>query len=75
MCELGERLISAYSEIDDVMSQIDWYLFHIKIQKIMPIIIVNSQKPISITIFGSMTTNRETFHKVGCAHKITIKNW
>lgn len=69
MCELGQRLICAYSEIDDVIGQIDWYRYPCEIQKIMPTIIVNSQKPIAITIFGNMTTNRETCHKVGYAHE------
>lgn len=65
MCELGERLIHSYSEIDDTIIQLDWYLFSFDIQKILPIIFMNSQKPVPILIFGSTQTKRETFQKVG----------
>lgn len=69
MCELGERLIHACNAIDDVISQLDWYLFPSNIQKVWPIIIVNSQKPICIPIFGRMNTSREAFQRVSCNSK------
>lgn len=64
-CELCERVSNAYSEIDDAVNHINWHLFPIEIQKMLPTIIINTQKPIVFECFGSICFSRETFKNVG----------
>lgn len=63
-CELGERLISEYEEIEYVICQFDWYLLPAEVQKVLPTIVINAQKTVTIECFGSTNTNRESFQKV-----------
>lgn len=63
-CEIGQRFSDAYKEIDDKIDEFNWYLMLMKIQRILPIIMINTQQPIFIECFGSSTCSRETFKKV-----------
>lgn len=51
-CELCERVSSGYSEIDDAVNQFDWYLFSPKVKRFLPMVIINTQKPIIFKCFG-----------------------
>lgn len=63
-CELGQRTNNGYCDIDAIMGQFDWYLYPNEIQRILPAIIANSQQPVYIKCFGSISCSRETFKKV-----------
>lgn len=65
VCELGERACELFGTVDEVMDEIDWYLYPIEIKRILPIIMIVTQKPIYIELFGSITASRETFKRVG----------
>lgn len=63
-CELCEQAGYLFNEIDDIISQMDWYNFPDEIQKLLPTILNMAQKPFKIECFGSITCSRETFKKV-----------
>lgn len=63
-CEIGQRFTKAFDEIDREIEQLDWYLFPIEIQRILPTIIINAQEPIVIECFGIISCNRDQFKKV-----------
>lgn len=63
-CELGERLMSEYENIEYVISQFDWYLLPAEVQRILPTIIINAQQAVNIQCFGSTNTSRESFQRV-----------
>lgn len=63
-CELGERLMSEYEDIEYVICQFDWYLLPADVQKTLPTIIINAQQAVNIQCFGSTNTSRESFQKV-----------
>lgn len=67
-CELSERISIAYFEVCDAVDELDWYLFPIEMQKLVPIVMVNSQAPIALRCFGSVFCGRDVFKKV-CARK------
>lgn len=46
--ELGQRFSNSFIEIDDAIGQLDWYLFPIGIQRLLPITIMNVQQPVVI---------------------------
>lgn len=64
MCELSERIVNAFGQINIVIDQFDWYLFPVKIKRILPVIMINQFQPISIEYFGSFSCSREAFKKV-----------
>lgn len=63
-CELCERISNAYIEIDDAVNQFDWYLFSPEVKRLLPMMSINTQKPIVFECFGSIRLNRETFKNV-----------
>lgn len=67
-CELGERLMSEYEEIEYEISQFDWYLLPADVQQILATIIINGQQAVNIRCFGSTNTSRESFQKVSSNH-------
>lgn len=63
-CEIAERLSIAYEEINNKIDQFDWHLFPVEIQRILPIIMIQTQQSAEVLCFGSIACNRETFKKV-----------
>lgn len=64
VCELCQRATNAFNKINDTVDGFEWYLFPIEIQKILPTIMVVTQKIVGQECFGSMLNLRETFKKV-----------
>lgn len=63
-CELGERTSGTFVEICDEIDNFDWYAFPMKIQKILPLILINAQEPVAIECFGSIACARDVFKRV-----------
>lgn len=62
-CDLGENVTNQFDEID-LYYQCNWYLFPLNIQRILPIIIINSQELVVLHAFGNVSCTREAFKKV-----------
>lgn len=63
-CEVGQRLTNAFNEITDRFEQLDWNLFPIEIQRLLPTIKMNTHVPIQIDCFGVFDGSREQFKRV-----------
>lgn len=63
-CELGELACELFGAIDDTMGGIDWYLYPLDVQQMLPTIMIVTQTPIMVELFGSATASRETFKRV-----------
>lgn len=63
-CELGQRVSNLLQQIIDTIDQFDWYLFPMRIQRMLPTLLIVAQQPIEIIVFGSTSANRNTFKKV-----------
>lgn len=63
-CEIGQNVSNAFKEIDDEIDRFHWYLFPAEIQKMLPILLSVTQRPINIEVFGSIACDRENFKKV-----------
>lgn len=62
---MGQQMSNAFEEINVTFGQFDWHLFPIDVQKLLPIILVNVQRPVHLSYFGSvLCASRETFKKV-----------
>lgn len=64
VCELFQRINLAFDECNEMVDQLDWYLFPAKIQQMLPIIIHFTQQPCEIKCFGSAVCDRDTFKYV-----------
>lgn len=73
-CELGQRITDAFDGIDCTIDQLDWYLFPIEIKRVLPIIIVSAQQPVSVGCFGSIICIRVVFKNVGIDQKSSQKS-
>lgn len=63
-CELGHRLTSVFDRIGDEFIKFNWYQFPIEMNRMLPMILANTQKPVVLECFGSITCNREVFKSV-----------
>lgn len=65
LCEFGERLREAFDEINLMLNLMTkWYLLPLKAQKILSIMLCVTERPVELAIFGSITSNRNTFKVV-----------
>lgn len=67
-CELDQRINLAFVECSQMVEQLDWYLFPMNIQRMLPMILHFTQQPFEIICFGSKACNRDTFKSVGVRH-------
>lgn len=63
-CEIGQRLQSTFTEIEDTVYQLQWYLYPIQIQRMLIPITIYTQQTVVIQFFGSIACSREQFKKV-----------
>lgn len=66
VCEVGQQFSNSFTELEVLIGQIHWYTYPYKVQRMLPMIIVNAQQPIAIKCFGSVYCERATFKQVGC---------
>lgn len=64
ICEIGQQITNAFEEIEDVIGQIDWYLFPIEFKRMFPMFVNAAQQPMEIACFGSVPCSRGTYKKV-----------
>lgn len=63
-CELAEQIRIEFDDINEILNQSDWYLFSMEILKLLPTIMVNTQRSVYLKCFGGIPCSRETFKKV-----------
>lgn len=73
VCEIGHQLtLLAFENIDYDFEQLDWYLFPIEVQRMLPSILIGVQKPIFVGCFGIVEASRDQFQKV---NQISMRNY
>lgn len=68
-CHYGQTVTDRFEEIVNALGGNDWYTFPIEIQRMLPIIINVSQKPVLISGFGNLLYTHESFKKVSVVGK------
>lgn len=63
-CELGQRMNDAFDKIDTTLDHTRWYMFPIEIQRMLPMIHLIAQQPVSLECFGSIACSRDVFKDV-----------
>lgn len=64
ICETGQRGSDAFIQLNNEVTQTDWYSFPEEMKRTLLIIIINLQKPVNVEFFGSVSVCRDTFKKV-----------
>lgn len=63
MCSVSEELKGRFDDLN-IYQRCKWYRYPVKLQRILTIIIIDSQNSDVFKIFGSLTASRETCKKV-----------
>lgn len=63
-CESGEFVSIRFDGINDSIFESDWHLLPHDFQKMLPIILNVTEKPVTISGFGNIALTRDTFKKV-----------
>lgn len=64
ICEFGQMLTDHFDQLGDAITDCDWTLFPKGIQKILPIVIQNTQREVVLETFENAACNRESFKMV-----------
>lgn len=64
VCEFGSQLSGRFVEINHVYDQFVWYLFPFNIQRILPNLITYAQKPVELSVYGTISCDRITLKSV-----------
>ena len=71
-CELSERLSIEFVKVCDAVDELNWYKFSIRMQKMIPIIMINTQEPVALRCFGSIFCGRSVFKQVRVLDKTQV---
>ncbi|XP_031628960.1 odorant receptor coreceptor-like [Contarinia nasturtii] len=63
-CYFGELVTGNIDDVNDMFWQCDWYYLPIKIQQLMPIILMNSEKTIYIGECAGLNASLDVFGKI-----------
>lgn len=71
-CEFGKMVTGNFQDLDDIIFQWDWNSFPIEVQRMLPTILISTQKPIVLCGIANIVCDRESFKKVRILATITI---
>lgn len=63
-CEFSENLTKQFDMFNDTLGQSKWYQLSLPMQRMLVIVIANTQYPTHIRGFGNLFWRREAFKKV-----------
>lgn len=63
-CNFGEDITTQFKAIDHEIYECDWYLFPRKAQRILPTLVLSTQRPVIFRGFGNVVCTREAFKRV-----------
>lgn len=63
-CEIGQQFTNLFEEITDQFDQLNWYLFPMKVQQLLPTAMMNVNEVLIIGCYGTMNGSRDQFKKV-----------
>lgn len=64
LCELGKMVTNEFELFSGELNQCNWYAFPIAMQRMLLIVVVNSEQPAKLRGFGNVECTRETFKRV-----------
>lgn len=64
VCEFGQQVNNAFGELNDLFDEFDWWAYPMEIQRIVPTVMVITQRPVTIHGFGNLPCIRQLFKKV-----------
>lgn len=71
-CECGEGVTDQFNQFNDELDQCNWYicyLFPIKLQRMLIVVIIDAQYPAVIRGYANTTCTRDSFKKVRSTHR------
>lgn len=74
-CECGQQFCDAFGNLNYSLGQLGWYFLPIEIQRLLPMIIINSQQPMLVKCYGNISCERDTFKKVNRTHNAYSVQW
>ncbi|XP_031621400.1 odorant receptor coreceptor-like [Contarinia nasturtii] len=63
-CYFGENITSEFTDLNDHIYHCDWHLFPRDIQRMLPILLINTQRPVILKGFGNILCTHENFKTV-----------
>lgn len=68
-CELSDQISIDFENINDTINRFDWNSFPLEMQRLLPIIMANTQQSVGFECFRGFICNRDTFKKVKIAFR------
>lgn len=75
ICEIGESVTIQFETFEMELSQCEWFLLPIKMQRMYLIFVAHTQQEQNIHGYGNITCSRETFKKVSFSWNMYLFEW
>lgn len=72
LCNYGERVTEAYSDLNEQVYEQNWYLCPSKLQLNFVLVLMTAQRPVYLEGFTGITCSLETYKKVNFTWNRTI---
>lgn len=63
-CNCGEFLVLRFDMVAEELYKSDWYLFPLEVQRMLIVVIAQTQQPTYIRSYGNITFTRQTLKMV-----------
>lgn len=63
-CETGQRCSNKFDDVCDAIYKLNWHLYPIEVQQLLPITMLVAQQEVAVECFGSVLCLRESFKGV-----------
>lgn len=63
-CEMGQQVTNSFGKIENTLTQMDWHLFPIETQRMMPMLLMVAQQPLEFMGYGNFSATRDIMKKV-----------
>ena len=63
-CQLGEMVSGKFMDLSETIYQLEWYNFPPEIQRILIILLINTEEPVEFVAYGNIVCSCETYKKV-----------
>ena len=63
-CYFGDKVTTAFDDLNETIYQCDWYLFPMEMRKYIPAILRMAQEPVQMHAFGTYHCTLETLKTV-----------
>lgn len=74
ICYVGEGVRTKYLQLNDAIYDVSWYLYPVKLEKLVPLMLMHAEKPAKFESVGGLDCSLETLKTVTTSYALIKEN-